>query len=222
MAALGAIISDINKLTIASRCQWCVFAFDLDHLTVWNTCLGHSKTDELIQQIGIIFQKYINEINNGKWIDKTLQKGYIYRTGSDEFVAVIKCGKWTAHCPLGSFYGQIKKEINALGNNIKNLLNINENDWITVKEKLMNAKDRNNNKIDMSLVGISTGLFIPTYDKNKEQNWMEKADKTLEHAKEMHLPNKNEIAIYWEYIGGLIDDSKVDKCLQESVWECGK
>eukprot|EP01084_Bolivina_argentea_P121859 215973_1 len=106
-------------------------------------------------------QKYNNANNNGQlsqlinvFGDQSLREGFIYRTGGDEFVAVIKCGPCLARadlggaamCPLGSFYGKMKREINELGKNIKNLLNINANDWVKIKQNLNNAYDREKKK----------------------------------------------------------------------------
>eukprot|EP01084_Bolivina_argentea_P121860 215974_1 len=162
-AALKSLIFDVNNLPVIKRRQWCLFAMDLDHLKCWNDCLGHVKADVLIQNIGNIMKRYINDVNNGKWIDKkgldvfgdqSLREGFIYRTGGDEFVAVIKCGPCLARadlggaamCPLGSFYGKMKREINELGKNIKNLLNINANDWVKIKQNLNNAYDREKKK----------------------------------------------------------------------------
>ncbi len=83
-AALDSIIFDINKLAWKKRMQWVLFVMDLDFLKAWNSSLGHVKTDGLIKIIGGIMASNINDINNGKWIDKndeenSLLRGFVYR-----------------------------------------------------------------------------------------------------------------------------------------------
>merc|ERR1712113_1199617 len=117
-------------------------------------------------------KKYINQINNGKWIDKndgtnSLLQGFVYRTGGDEFVIAIKCGYemcgGASFCPLGVFYNRMEKEINLLGENISELYSLNEiNEWNKAQKELLNAKDRNGNIINMKCVGISTGIYVPS------------------------------------------------------------
>eukprot|EP01084_Bolivina_argentea_P022828 42457_1 len=189
-AACDWLIKDINKLEVEKRWKWCLLVMDLDFLKCWNTCLGHVKTDGLIQKIGGIMSRNINDINSGKWIDKTnsnnsLLCGFVYRIGGDEFVIAIKCGGHSGAyvCPLGPFYNSMKAEINALGNeeNMKDLFS-NGNEWKEAKEELKNAKDRDGNPIDMSCVGISTGMYFASYEV-KESNWLFIADKiALEHS----------------------------------------
>eukprot|EP01084_Bolivina_argentea_P022829 42460_1 len=189
-AAVDWLIYDINQLQRAKRRHWCLLVMDLDALKAWNSCLGHVKTDGLIQKVGAIMSTYINDINSGKWIDKTnsnnsLLCGFVYRIGGDEFVIAIKCGGHSGAyvCPLGPFYNSMKAEINALGNeeNMKDLFS-NGNEWKEAKEELKNAKDRDGNPIDMSCVGISTGMYFASYEV-KESNWLFIADKiALEHS----------------------------------------
>eukprot|EP01084_Bolivina_argentea_P114346 203593_1 len=212
---------DINKLKASARGKWSLFVMDLDHLKCWNTCIGHIKTDLLIQNIGAVMKKYIKDINDKKWINKEkglLEEAYIYRTGGDEFVMAVRCGGWAAWNKLGSFYSCMKKDINNIGLNIKELIfDNNEKEWNDVKKKLNEAKDRSGNPIQMNIIGISTGLFIPT-NTNKEKDWLSLGDKiALEHAKTVYLPKKNGIAIYYEYIGCLIPDEKVLECLEKGV-----
>eukprot|EP01084_Bolivina_argentea_P250182 419104_1 len=228
-AALDWLIYDINKLETSWRRKWCLFVMDLDFLKCWNSCLGHVTTDLLIQKIGNIISSYINDINNGKWEDDykgNLTKAYGYRTGGDEFVITIECGgsskyNTAIHYPLGPFYFNLRKEINKLGENIKDLFhdknnnNFNENEWKNAMENLKKAKDRKGNPVDMSLVGVSTGIFVPD-DRVKEEDWLSKADKiALEHSKIINAPQKNGVSIYFERIGGLIPDEKVLKCLKK-------
>ncbi len=83
-AALDSIIYDINKLEILKRMEWCLFVMDLDNLKAWNSALGHVKTDSLIQIVGNTMESNINDMNNGKYIDKnniynSLLRGFIYR-----------------------------------------------------------------------------------------------------------------------------------------------
>ncbi len=56
----------------------------------------------------------------------------------------------------------MKAEINGLGARIKQFTK-SEAEWAAVKEALANAKDRDGNALDMSTVGLSTGLFVPDY-----------------------------------------------------------
>ncbi len=116
----------------------------------------------------------------------------------------------------------MKSEINKLGENIKDLLHFNEKDWNEIKKNLESAKDRNNNKIDMSCVGVSSGLFVPC-GKPTIEDWLTKGDKiALEHAKEVNKPKKNGISIYYERLndnnGGLIDDEQVKDCLGKGIY----
>eukprot|EP01084_Bolivina_argentea_P133857 236232_1 len=233
-AALDSIICDINKLQYEKRMQWCLFLMDLDNLKAWNSCLGHVKADGLIKIIGGIITSNINDINNGKWIDNSLLGGFVYRTGGcSEFAIVIQCdtdagynkpvtdagiGKCgAAFCSFGPFYNKMKKEINDLGKSIKDLLNFNKKDWKQVKQKLDTVKDRNNNSIDMSCVGVSAGLYMSFMDYGGS-DWLTIADEVaLEHAKEVYLPKKNGISIYYEEIGGLVDDKNVEKCLKNGL-----
>ncbi len=103
----------------------------------------------------------------------------------------------------------MKCEINALGQD-KNLSDLfcNESEWKEAKEELKNAKDRDGNPIDMSLVGISTGIYFPDAAVT-ESDWLSLGDKiALEHSKRINKPMKNGVAIYCEGIG-LIDDKKL-------------
>eukprot|EP01084_Bolivina_argentea_P075205 136349_1 len=141
---------------------------DLDYLKAWNTTIGHDKTDELIKKIGNIMYKYNNEINNGKWINKYghgsrygLKRSFIFRTGGDEFVMVIKSGDQSEECKLYNFYTRFKSEINGLGK----------------KYNIKSAEHRKGNKIYLSIVEISCGIYIPDTDKNTESDWLEIADK---------------------------------------------
>eukprot|EP01084_Bolivina_argentea_P108331 193609_1 len=88
-------------------------------------------------------------------------------------------------------------------------------------EKLNNAKDRNGNAVNMSVVGISTGLYIPSPFSSgmKDLDWLSKGDKiALEHSKIINAPKKNEVSIYYEKIGALIPDQRVLKCLEKGVY----
>eukprot|EP01083_Nonionella_stella_P286439 975013_1 len=167
--ALNSLLFDINKLEVTSRGHWILFMFDMDYLKAWNDSLGHDKTDGVIEQIGNIMHKYNNEINNGKWekgwtteqATESLEQSFTFRTGGDEFVMVVKCGR-AAFCKLYNFYNQFKSEINALGK----------------QYNIKSATDRKGNKIDLSIVGISCGIYIPDWEdaKNKESNWLDIAD----------------------------------------------
>eukprot|EP01084_Bolivina_argentea_P250184 419106_1 len=85
-------------------------------------------------------------------------------------------------------------------------------------KKLSNAKDRNGNPVNMSVVGISTGVYIPSGDEVIESDWLSIGDKiALEHSKIINTPKKNGVSIYYEDIGDLIPDEKVLKCLEKGV-----
>ena len=150
---------------------------------------------------------------------------FCLRTGGDEFVMVVRCGRYTFQCNLGIFYDQIKRDINSLGAKIKKLIFyengvLNEKEWKEAKEKLDTAKDRKGNQINMRRVGISTGIFVPYWREIKEKGWLAKADKVaLENAKTTNGLNKNGVSIYDEESGGLIPAEKVLKCLEKGVCE---
>ena len=93
----------------------------------------------------------------------------LFSTGGDEFVMVIKTGYGTAAlCKLYNFYTRFKSEINGLGK----------------EYNIKSAEDRKGNKIDLSFVGISCGIYIPYNQKNTESDWLDIADKkALETAK---------------------------------------
>ncbi len=153
----------------------------------------------------------------------------IFRTGGDEFVFAVRCGSTAYYWPLGPFYAAIKRDINALGANIKELIFyekgvFNEKDWSEAKVKLAEAKDRNGIKINMERVGISTGMFVPksgySKNKNRDKDWLEKADKlALENAKRVHAPNKNGVSIYLEETAALISEDKVEICLEKGIYD---
>ena len=87
-------------------------------------------------------------------------------------------------------------------------------------ERLKKAEDTDGHELNMSIVGISTGVFVPCSYGNICKDWFSNADKVaLEHAKTLNLPKKNMTAIYYERTGALIPDEKVDKCLEEGVEE---
>ncbi len=132
---------------------------------------------------------------------------------------VVRSSDIACMTPLGPFYYSFRKDINNIGLNLKEIIfNNNENEWNNVKKALDKSKDRNGNTINMNKVGISTGLFIPHHRKNICKDWISLTDKkALEHAKTINLPTKNGIAIYYEEIGGLIADEKVEKCLEKGV-----
>ncbi len=112
----------------------------------------------------------------------------------------------------------MKAEINGLGARSKEFTK-SEKEWTAVKEALANAKDRDGNELDMSTVGISTGIFVPTTSV-EDNDWLFKADKVaLEHAKTLNLPKKNMTSIYYEGTVSLISDEKVNKCLEIGVFE---
>ncbi len=144
---------------------------------------------------------------------------YIHiRTGGDEFVMALKCGCAAFVSKLGVFFTEMKREINGLGVNIKQFMQ-SESEWSEAKHKLESAKDRNGNRLDLSTVGISTGVFVSNHY-GKDKDWLSKADKlALEHAKSLNLPNKNRTAIYCEESASLISDEKTEKCLENGVWE---
>eukprot|EP01083_Nonionella_stella_P252171 869188_1 len=221
-ASIDSLMYDINKLEPNDRGKWSLFLFDIDHLKCWNTAMGHPKTDLLIKQIGNVFHKYVKDINNGLWNDEEkgeLKQAFTFRTGGDEFMLAVRSGGGAYWIPLGPFYYSFRKDINNIGINLKEIIfNNNENEWNNVKKALDKSKDRNGNPINMNKVGISTGLFIPCCNKNICKDWISLTDKkALEHAKTIHLPTKNGIAIYYEEIGGLIADEKVEKCLEKGV-----
>eukprot|EP01084_Bolivina_argentea_P265718 450518_1 len=220
-AALETLIIDINRLQFGHRREWCVLAMDMDHLKAWNTCIGHTITDKLIKKIADIMSTYVNDVNKGKWINKndryaSFYQAFIFRTGGDEFVMVLKCES-AMFCKLGLFYNKMKNEINKLGSNIKALIP-NENEWNKATKKLNAAKDRNGKPLNMKIVGISTGIYVPHQCNDKKEDWLLNADKVaLEKAKTINLPNKNSVAIYYEYIFGLVPNEKVLACLEKGV-----
>eukprot|EP01084_Bolivina_argentea_P264712 448511_1 len=202
-ASLDGLINDINKLQPLRRGQYALFVMDLDHLKCWNTCIGHVKTDLLIQQVGNVMKKYVKDINDGIWDEEEkgdLEKAFTFRTGGDEFVIAVQCREGAYYSSYGPFYSCIKKDINNIGSNIKGLIFDNdEKEWNDANKKLSKAKDRDGKLINMNIVGISTGVFIPCDNNNKEKDWLSLGDMiALEHAKTIHLPNKNGTAIYYE------------------------
>ena len=130
----------------------------------------------------------------------------------------LKCSDSVRDTKLGFFYNSMKKEINELGRNTRHFVT----DEVELKEAMQNlqtATDRDGNALNMSTVGISTGIFVPCEGESKDKDWLAKADKTaLEHAKTLNLPNKNSVAIYDEESGSLIADEKVEKCLEMGVY----
>lgn len=95
---------------------------------------------------------------------------------------------------LGVLYNSIKQQVNELGNGLKQTVqgHLEENN----KKEF---KDREGNTIQMDKVGISTGVYIPANYQPKDKDWISLADKVaLEKAKEMNMPQKNGVAIYWE------------------------
>ncbi len=69
----------------------------------------------------------------------------------------------------------MKAEINGLGARSKEFTK-SEKEWTAVKEALANAKDRDGNELDMSTVGISTGIFVPYSYAVTDNDWLFKAD----------------------------------------------
>ena len=145
---------------------------------------------------------------------------YDYRTGGDEFVIAVKCAKYAFMSKLGTFYSAMKKEINDLGLNIKSIIFAEkEKEWTEANEKLSAAKDRNGNKLNMTCVGISTGIFVSGHELI-EKDWLSVADKVaLEKAKTLNVPHKNSVAMYFEKDSALIPTEKVSKCMEIGVWE---
>ena len=128
----------------------------------------------------------------------------------------LKCDWYARQSKLGVFYSRMKAEINRLGANIRPFVP-NYEEYTDALEKLKKAKDRDGNELNMSIVGISTGVFVPYHIPN-EKDWLLKAHKVaLEHAKTLGLPKKNMTAIYFE-TRALIPDEKVQKCLEKSVY----
>ncbi len=113
----------------------------------------------------------------------------------------------------------MKKEINGLGGKVSELYSVKErNEWEKAQKELLNAKDREGNRINMTCVGISTGIYVSSFNAIKETNWLSLADKiALEHAKDINKPKKNGVAIYYEDIQALINDKKVNACLEKGV-----
>ncbi len=111
----------------------------------------------------------------------------------------LKCDGVSARsAKLGFIYSAMKKEINELGTNIKELMS-DDSEWKEAMHNLETATDRDGNALNMSTVGISTGMFVPDRSESKDRDWLAKADKiALEHAKKLNLPNKNSVAIYSE------------------------
>eukprot|EP01084_Bolivina_argentea_P095377 171492_1 len=208
-AALDSLIYDINALAPMVRGEWILLMFDLDYLKAWNTCIGHVSTDKLIEKIGNIINKYTQQINDGK--DETFSQSFAFRTGGDEFVMVFKCkGRYAVECKFGKFYNLFKSEINGLGTNIFEF--VNENEWSDAEAQLNKAMDRNGNKINMKIVGLSCGVFVPAQTKNTIKDWLSIADKiALETAKKSNGINKNGYAIYWEKRQALISKEKAIK-----------
>ena len=92
---------------------------------------------------------------------------------------------------MGAIYNQIKDDVNALGNGVQNAVR-----GYLRKNNKKEFKDRKGNTIQMAKVGISTGVFIPVYGKDKD--WISLADKVaLEKAKEVNMPQKNGVAVYY-------------------------
>eukprot|EP01084_Bolivina_argentea_P095376 171489_1 len=211
-AALDSLINDINTLPPTDRSKWILLMFDLDYLKAWNTCIGHVSTDKLIEKIGNIINKYTQQINDRKDETQTFEQSFAFRTGGDEFVMVFKCkGMLGAQvCKFGKFYRLFKSEINELGQNIKEF--VNENEWSDAEAQLNKAMDRNGNKINMKIVGLSCGVFVPAQTKNTIKDWLSIADKiALETAKKSNGINKNGYAIYWEKRQALISKEKAIK-----------
>eukprot|EP01084_Bolivina_argentea_P050665 93186_1 len=143
-AALDTLIWDINHLKPVKRAQWSLFMMDMDYLKTWNSCLGHSHTDKLIKKIGDVMKKYVKRINDGlekSGYDMVLEKAFVYRTGGDEFAVVIRTGKnYAFNVEFGKFFLRMKAEINALAQNIQELIPT-ENEWLKTQDKLSDAKD---------------------------------------------------------------------------------
>ena len=131
----------------------------------------------------------------------------------------LKCAGYAMYSHLGIFLSAMKAEINGLGANISQFVDT-DLEWQKTQKRLETAKDRKGRDLNMSKVGISTAIFVPYCEEIKDKDWLFKADKlALEHAKTLNLPIKNETSIYYEQIGGLIADEKVQKCLEIGVYD---
>ncbi len=82
----------------------------------------------------------------------------LFRTGGDEFVMLVKSDSGSRACKLYNFYNKVKGEINGLGSRVSEF--IGENEWKETETKLSNATDRQGNKINLNIVGLSCGIFM--------------------------------------------------------------
>ena len=94
---------------------------------------------------------------------------FLHSTGGDEFVMALKCSSYASDSKLGVFFTKLKSEINKLGSNIEQFTNT-ETEWKEAKEKLDKVTDRDGNPLDMSIVGISTGVFVSS-ETVKDNDW---------------------------------------------------
>merc|ERR1712228_939526 len=101
-------------------------------------------------------------------------------------------------CKVGVIYNSIKQQVNELGNGLKQTVQ-----GYLERNNKKEFKDRKGNTIQMDKVGISTGVYIP--DEGEGKDWISLADKVaLEKAKEMNMPQKNGVAIYYEGEKGVV------------------
>ena len=68
------------------------------------------------------------------------------------------------------------------------------------------------------LVGVSTGLYVPTPGR-ENKNWAKHADEALDKAKARD--GKNGIVVYFEYAGGVVlaADDGSSKCMKPTVYK---
>ncbi len=110
----------------------------------------------------------------------------LFRTGGDEFVMCIKSDQPANWCKLYKFYNTFKSEINSLGAPKCIRKFISETEWKEAESNLSNATDRDGNKINLNIVGLSCGIFIPYHNKRRINDWLSVTDtKALERAKQL-------------------------------------
>ena len=136
----------------------------------------------------------------------------VFRIGGDEFAMIIQSPKPLVGATswmdaLGAVCESMTAQINGIGARIKELVDHpRPSGWADTRKALDRAVDRNGTKIDMTIVSVSPGVFVPAVQ-GKETNWIGKADTiALHHAKKINQTRKNGFAVYDECKGGLASD----------------